>query len=240
MNDADMTMDEILVSTSEVLVELARELVRRGDEEYRKDPQSQASACFFLAIHAVSLLCGIGTLLQPQTRDSLKVLMRGYLEARDLLLTFRFDDQGIRNKVVHWFAGNMDSSWKAEHKRCDTFFAKLGFSGTDFGKKWSQTTTLAHPTRYAAQNSVACATLWAGSRVEDFTAIMELETADYLTAIAELIVIATYDFSGLIPMGCDLNRMPKIDPFRQNVYAVAVPILNKNRDGSLPPNSYRS
>jgi hypothetical protein len=63
---------------------------------------------------------------------------------------------------------------------------------------------------------------------------MEPEVADYLTSIASLIVMATYDIPGLISLGCDLNRMRNIDAFRANVFSVVVPILNK-RDSDLPP-----
>ena len=33
--------------------------------------------------------------------------MRGFLESRDLLMSFRFDVQSIRNKIALWFEGNM-------------------------------------------------------------------------------------------------------------------------------------
>src|SRR5277367_1937411 len=156
-------MEEILVSAPAVLGELTKELVRRGDEEYRKDPKSQVTACFFLAIRSASLLCGLGKLLTPQTRDSSEVLVRGFLEARDLLMTFRFDQKGTRDKIAYWFEGDLGTSWKAEHKKCDEFMERLGHAGTEFGKKWSQVTTLAHPTRFAAENSVGAATLWAAN-----------------------------------------------------------------------------
>ena len=237
-----MTIEDILVSAPSILDELTQELVRRGDEEYRADPESQSSACFFLAIRSVSLLCGIAKLLRPQTRDSVKVLLRGFLESRDLLMTYRFDDQGIRNKIARWFEGSLGPSWKAEHKRCEEFMENLGHGGSAFATKWSQITTLAHPTRFAAQNSVACVTLWAAKppRVDDFEAMMEPEIADFLTSIATLIVIATYDFPGLISLRCDLARLPNVDTFKQNVFEVAVPILDKNKDGDLPPTSFRS
>ncbi|MCU1247612.1 MAG: hypothetical protein JWQ49_641 [Edaphobacter sp.] len=67
--------------------------------------------------------------------------------------------------------------------------------------------------------------------------MMEPEHADYLTSIASLIVLATPDLPGLISLGCDLNRIPNIDAFRQGVFSVVVPILNK-RDSDLPPGSY--
>ena len=70
--------------------------------------------------------------------------------------------------------------------------------------------------------------------------MMEPEIADYLTSIAALIVMATHDLPGLISLGLDLDRMPNIDAFRQNVHSIAVPILNKSRTGRLPPYSYRA
>jgi len=218
-----------------------REFVRRGDEEYRNNERSQSSACFFLAIRSVSLLCAMGKLLTPQTRDSMKVLARGFLESRDLLMTFRFDDQSVRNKIGYWFEDKMDSSWKADHTRCEQLFTKLAGKSSEFAKKWSQTTTLAHPTRFAAQNSVACATIWAAipPRQEDYSATMEPEVADYLTSIASLIVMATYDLPGLISLECDLSRMPTIDIFKQLVSDMVVPILNKSIE-NLPPSSYRT
>jgi hypothetical protein len=236
-----MTMGEILVSAPTVLGELTRELVRRGDEEFRKDQESQVTACLFLAVRSASLLCGMSKVLRPQTRDSLEVLLRGFLEARDLLMTFRFDQKGTRDKIGYWFEGSLGPSWKAEHKKCEEFWTKLGHEGTEFGKRWSQITTLAHPTRFAAQNSVGAATLWAANppRLDDYEAMMEPKIADYLTSVATLIVIATMDLPGLISLGCDLNRMPHIDTFRANVSSVVVPILNKTT-GDLPPGSYRA
>lgn len=235
-------MNELLLQAPAVLAELTRELVRRGDEEYRKEPESQVSACLFLAIRSVSLLCGMAKVLSPETRDSLEVLSRAFLESRDLLMTFRFDQKGTRDKISYWFDGKLDNSWKPEHKKCDEFMEKLGHSGTEFAKRWSMSTTLAHPTRYAAQNSVACVTLWATTpkRVDNYLAMMEPKVADYLTSIASLIVIATYELPGLTSLACDLSRMPSIDRFRADVFNIAVPILNMNKEGDLPKNSYRA
>jgi hypothetical protein len=234
-------MNDILTVSPIVLGELAREFVRRADEEYRKNPTSQATACFFLAIRSASLLLGMRRLLVPETRDSSEVLVRGYLEARDLLLTFRFDEEGTRKKIAYWFEGKMGPSWKPEHKKCDEFMEKLGHGGSEFGKKWSQITTLAHPTRFATQNSIASARLWAANppSVEDHAALMEPKIADYLTCIGSLIVIGTIDLPGLIALACDPARMPHVDTFQQNVSRMVVPILSKT-DSDLPPSSHRT
>lgn len=234
------TINDVLVSAPAVLGELTRELVRRADEEYKRDSKSQTTACFFLAIRSASLLLGMARVLTPQTRDSSEALSRAFLEARDLLMTFRFDEKGARNKIAYWFDGKAGPAWKAEHKRCEEFLEKLGHKGASFAKKWSQMATLAHPTLYAATNSVSAATLWAANppRVDDFTSMMEPKVADYLTSIATLIVIATIDFPGFISLGCDLNRMPNIDTFRDDVSRIVTPILDKT-DGDLPPGSFR-
>jgi hypothetical protein len=136
----------------------------------------------------------------------------------------------------------LGSTWKAEHKRCEAYFEKLGYGGSEFAKRWSAITTLAHPTRYAAQNSVNCVTLWAANppRQDDYVSMMEPEIADYLTSIASLIILATHDLPGLISLNLDLSRMPNIDQFRANVYAIAVPILDKNKEGDLPAEGYRA
>jgi len=94
---------ELLIKAPVVITELGSEFVRRGQESMLADEKSQHTACFLLAIRATSLLLGMGTLLKPNCRDSLDVLIRAYLESRDLLMTFRFDDQGTRKRIQGWF-----------------------------------------------------------------------------------------------------------------------------------------
>jgi hypothetical protein len=237
-----MDINHVFLDAPAVLVELTREFVRRSDEEYRKDPKSQLTACFFLATRSASLLWGIGKLIGvPETHDSSEVLSRGFLEARDLLLTFRFDHGGTREKVGYWFAGKVDNSWKAEHTKCEELMARIGYGGAEFGKRWSMTTTLAHPTMFASHNSMVCASSWAGSppRILDFQRMMQSKVADYLASIASLIVMATYELPGLVTLNCDLNRLPHIDSFKAEAFAVSKPILDQSKGGDLPPGSYR-
>ena len=85
-----MTFDELLMIAPRVINELATEFVRRGDECLKADKTSQFTACMFLALRSVSLLCGMVPLLQPARRDSCDVLGRSLLESTDLLMHFRF------------------------------------------------------------------------------------------------------------------------------------------------------
>jgi len=237
-----MTMNEILESAPAVLLEFTRELVRRGAECAQVDSNSQESACLSLAIRAASLLLSMGVLLRPPCRDSVEVLCRAFLESRDLLMTFRFDQQGARNKVRYWFAGKDDPSWKPELKKCEEFLDKIGEGSSELGQRCSQMSALSHPTTYAATNSVSCVTLWASvpPRPDDFVAVMVPKIADYLTSISTLVVIATYELPGLISLGFDVTRLPLTEQFRENVKEVVLPILNSYADQSLPEGSYRS
>ena len=79
-----------MVLAPTAIKELTAELFRRGDECMKADETSQSTACFLLALRLASLLCGMGLLLKPSTRDSYDVLARSFMESRDLLLTFRF------------------------------------------------------------------------------------------------------------------------------------------------------
>jgi hypothetical protein len=236
-----MTMNELLEIAPKILDQLMREFIRSGDREYQKDPKSQASACFGLAIRSTSLLVGMAKVLSPQTRDSLEVLIRGFLEARDLLTTFRFDDKGTRDKIGYWFEGKLGNSWKADHAKCEQFFTKLGHPGSQFATRWSMMTTLAHPTRFATENSAHCASLWAMQppRTYDFATAMTPKIADYLISIATIIDVGTYDLPGLISLGCDHARMPHVEAFRQEVFNFVVPILDTWKN-DLPLGSYRA
>jgi hypothetical protein len=164
------------------------------------------------------------------------------METRDLILTFRFDDQGIRNDIKKWFEGKNESSWRPRHKKVEEFAKKVGAGDTELGKRWSAFSALSHPTIHAAKHSTALTVSWVTGRVhsEDEAAAMNPKIADYLTSIATRIVGMTFDFPQWVKLGCDLSRMPNVEPFRLNVARVAQPMLDKTRTISLPSDSYRS
>jgi hypothetical protein len=216
-----MTTDELLPKAPAVIKELGAEFVRRGHECMLADPQSQLTACFLLAIRSTSLLYGMARVLKPNTRDSLDVLMRAYTESRDLLMTFRFDNQGIRNKVHGWFLPN--GAWKPEHTRADTFLERLSGSDAELAKRWKIQSALTHPTALAARNSVAVARAWAAPGkgiAQSYADKMQRKVDDYLVSVGTLIVAATVDAPGWIQLDCDDARMPNVEPFRLEAAAL--------------------
>jgi hypothetical protein len=235
-----MTFTQLLESAPGVLMELTGEFTRRGDQAHSRNKTSQETACFFLAIRSASLLFGMSRLLSETTSDSYEALTRSFMESRDLLLTFRFDDGGTRTKIGHWFSGTLGSSWKADHKRCADLIKKLSQGNPDLAKRWSMYTALSHPTVYAATNSVNTVVFRARPRPEYVTDQMRSRLADYLVSISTLIIIATLDLPGLIPLGFEGSRMHRIDSFHEAVQALANPILARTEGNALPADSYRS
>src|SRR5437588_27470 len=103
MGASSVSLHNVLDRVPLVLQELATEFVRVGGRCMDIDPNAQIIACFLLGLRSTSLLWGMKCLLEPATRDSWDVLVRSFMETRDLLLTFRFDDDGIRNTIQTWF-----------------------------------------------------------------------------------------------------------------------------------------
>ena len=237
-----MTFDDLWVNSPIVLRELAAEFVRRGDECLKTGKKSQLAACMFLALRSVSLLLGMAKVMEPETRDSWDVLARSLLESTDLLMYFRFDEDGVRKKIGYWFAGKGDSSWKADHHKCEEYIRRLGEGETELATRWSAMTVFSHPTIYAAQNSARNVACWVTgfARTEDPADTILPKVADYLTSISKLIVIATFDLPKWVPLGFDLTRIPAADQFQKECKNVVGPILALNQKITLPVGSYRS
>jgi hypothetical protein len=241
MKSPSVSLQDLLQMVPVVLEQMAAEFVRVGGQCMDFDPNSQKSACFLLAIRSTSLLVGMKKLLDFSTRDSWDVLGRSFMESRDLLLSFRFDDQGIRNCIKTWFEGKNDGSWKPRHKKSEEFVKRIGAGDTELAKRWSAFSTLSHPTVYAAQNSTNSVVNWVTRRLDDSEQlIMERKAADYLVSISTLVVAATFDFPEWVSLGCNMNRMPTVEPFRLAVAETTGPILSSGREITLPPDSYRS
>ncbi len=217
---------ELLVDAATVLKELSNEFVRRGDQCMGANPTSQETACFLLALRSVSLLCSMGLLIKPNTRDAFDVLTRSFMESRDLLITFRFDNQGTRDQVHAWFSAKGDGAWKPKHRTCEKFLNGISNSESELAKRWGMFSGLSHPTIQATKNSASLVVSWVAGRTkfEDAESLLTPKIADYLISVATLIVVTTFEFPEWIPLGCDLNRMPHVEPFRLETAQIATPI----------------
>ena len=241
MEQSSVSLHDLLDRVPLVLTELSKEFCRVGGRCMDIDPNSQTTACFLLGFRSTSLLWGMKSLLEPATRDSWDVLVRSFMEARDLLLTFRFDDNGIRNVIRTWFAGENDSTWRARHKKTEEFVKRIGGGDTELAKRWSAFSVLTHPTVHAAKHSTNLVVTRVTGRPDDYDQAMNPKIADYLASVGTLIVATTFDeFPELIPLGCDLSRMPNVEPFRLSVARAVPRVLGVHNKIALPLYSYRS
>jgi hypothetical protein len=235
-----VTIEELLPLVPVTLHELMTELVRRGAEVMRADHKSQLTACYLLGLRSVSMLMNMELLLGAATRDGYDVLARSHMEARDLLMTFRFDDEGARQRIGYWFAGNRDSAWRPDHEKVNKFLMRNGADDLALGTRWSMMTVLSHPTCYAAEHSAAgiVSRVTGRATFEETSSEMRVKRADFTVAIARFISAVTVDLPGWISLRTDNERMPHVEAFREDAELIALPLLSQEHDRYLPERSY--
>jgi hypothetical protein len=211
-----------------VLTEMQNEFFRKGGEYFDANMTSQPTACFMLALRSLSLLRGMGKLLEGDTFDSYDVLQRAFLEARDLLTTFRFDDDETRNHIQVWFKDKDKDAWKAQYSVCERFLKTVGADNLQLAKKWGIFSALAHPRYRAVHNSVALVGApMSPQKRQDLVGILEEKIADYITGIVTLFITASFEFPGWVHLGCDVNRMATGENLRQTAPSIVLPLLSR-------------
>src|SRR6266850_5399212 len=131
----DMTIDDLMGLAPGALTELTHECIRHVDNY---GPESQQNACYFLALRSISILNATAQLLKPGTFDSWDILARAFIESRDLITTFRFDDEETRKRVTQWFKSGGGDTWKPDYKKCEDFLNGVGAKDLQLAKRWGQ------------------------------------------------------------------------------------------------------
>jgi hypothetical protein len=226
MLTATMNLDGIVDAAPNVLETITRELFNKADAAMRAGGESQLTACLRLGLRSASIMHGMARVLDLHTLDAFDTLNRAAIEAKDLLMHFRFNDQDTRKKIGYWFAGAKDNAWKADHARLDHFLTKQVsvLENVDLGAAWSKMSVLAHPTTYATDNSSAVLVNRLTGRLRAIdTESLVLKRADYVVGIARLFM-ATHDLPGWIPLGLNLANVPDCRAFVINAELVAGPL----------------
>lgn len=241
MLTATMNLDGIVDAAPNVLEALARELFNRYGPSMQADRESPLTACLQLGLRSTSIMHGMSRVLDLHTFDSYETLNRAAIEARDLLMQFRFNDDETRKKIGYWFAGAKDPAWKPNHARLDHFLGKrAGLLNTQLGASWSRMSVLAHPTRYAADNSTVVIINRMTGRVNDIDRThITLKRADYVVGIARLFLATVYEVPGWMTLGLNLANIPDCHQFCVNAKLVGGPILNGPNPHPLPDRSIR-
>lgn len=224
-----MTFEELWAMVPAVLAELTEECVRQGGEHLKPQAVPQNTACSLLAIRATSILRGMGELMKPDTFDSWDVLMRAFMETRDLLTTFRFDNEQTRKHIGRWFKSEQDS-WKPAFKVCERFLKEVG-AETELGKKWALFSGLAHSMYGASNNSTAIVAARTFGLIQpDLALALRDKRVDYIGNLSTLFIVASYDLPGWIHSQFDVSRTPVTERFRVAAPRVVVPIMREKEE----------
>ena len=211
------------------------EFFRKSQAYFDLDPTSQPTACLMLALRALSLLGGMGKLLQPASFDSYDVLQRAFMESRDLLTTFRFDEDKTRKRIAVWFKDKEKDTWVPQHGVCERFLERVGAANLQLAKRWGMFSALAHPKYLATHNSVALigATM-SHHKMRELIPILEEKRADYITNLVSLFIATSFEFPGWIHLGCDEDRMATAKKLRQTAPRIVIPLLNRTDSRPRP------
>jgi hypothetical protein len=234
-----VTIHDLIPDAPEVLRELSAEYLRAAEIATTADPRSQRSACLLLALRSASILHGISQVLSPEAVDSADLLARGFLEARDLLLTFRFDDEGTRRKIYAWFEGKGDGAWKPNHQRCEDYIRSMGGGESELEIRWSMQSALSHSTYVAATNSSRVVERRIKGPEAPSSIAYDVKVADYLLAFASLFALTAGEQPTWISLSLDPARMNRSILFSLMAAKVSEPILDATRDNRLPGDRYK-
>lgn len=236
---APITVLDLLPQAAEVIEEVSAEYLRVAEIASTDDPRSQRSACLLLALRAASILRGMKGVLTSETADCAYLLARPFIEARDLLLTFRFNDKSTRKKIHAWFEGKGDGAWKPNHQRCEEFLRSIGGGESELEIRWSMLSALNHSTYVAATNSARLMEWRIKKPHEPSPASFDVTVADYLFSFASLFGLTAGENPKWVSLGLDPSRIQRSVAFSLAVATVAAPILDATRNNRLPGERYR-
>ncbi len=211
-----LTFEELLALVPPAMAEMRREFIRKRDEYRETDgPTSQRFACFMLALRALSLCRGMASLLQLETLDSYDVVLRAFLETRDLLTSFRFENDKTKIRVQQWFKAKGKKTWTAEHEDVENFLKILGAVHLQLAPRWGRYSSLSHPTFPAAKNSNALIDApMSFERVKILAASLECKKFDYVNSVMSLYIGMCIESPGWVHLGCEQQRMLRADALR--------------------------
>jgi hypothetical protein len=216
---------------------LTRELIQKAGDAMRANAKSQLTACLQLGLRSASIMHGMERVLDLQTLDSYETLNRAAIEAKNLLMHFRFNDKGTREKIGYWFAGAKDQAWKADHTKVEAFLTTQGALDLKLGEGWSKVSVLTHPTKYASDNSTVVILHRTTGLLNGLN--IEQKRADYVIGIARLFLATVLNFPGWIPLGLNHANMPSFQSFCLNAELIGGPIVNAPVSHPLPEHSLR-
>jgi hypothetical protein len=155
-----------------------------------------------------SLFRSVLSLLENGSLDACDAVRRAYQET--WLLAFEFRLEGSQAKAAQWHIGKSDS-WSPDIRRLEAYVRSQGISEPMMGKTYGGLCEVAHPTRSAAENSMAVITAPHGDSVAK-TSLIEAQTSFESRDVPELMYrflwLIIEERTGLIKIEADTAALP--------------------------------
>jgi hypothetical protein len=189
--------------------EVEAELLRIGATEcnHWRD-QSQLSAVIFLLIRATSLLRSVLSMLVNGPLDACDAVRRAYLEA--WLLAFEFRLEGSGSRAAQWHK-EKHKHGSVDIKRIENYVKSQGIRSPMLGNDYGGLSKVAHPTKYAAENSVAVVAATSGDSVAIASLIearAKFQTEDLPMTMYRFLWLVIEEREGLIKISANMSVLP--------------------------------
>ena len=170
--------------------------------------KSQLAAVIFLLLRATSLFRSVLSLLESGSLDAYDAVRRAYQET--WLLAFEFRLEESQTKAAQWHMGKSDS-WSPDIRRLEDYARSQGISEPMLGKTYGGLSEVAHPTRSAAENSLAVVVAPHGDSVAR-TSLIEaqanFESKDVPMLMYRFLWLIIKERTGLIKIEADIATLP--------------------------------
>ncbi len=152
--------------------EVDRELVRIAAErcDFLRQ-ETQLSGVLLLLLRSTLLFRSMVELLRSRHLDAFNAVHRAFLESWLLAFQFRLKDSA--DEVGRWLA-RRPGSWSPRVRQLEEYARSRGHGAPNLGRDYGQLSELAHPTRNAAENSVALVTARLGVSDEEHMLVQEI------------------------------------------------------------------
>jgi len=196
------------------VAELAYEYLNVGAAKCNsmKD-ETQLCAFLMLGVRSISLLGGLFLLLNRDTIDTHEIVRRAYWETYTLQFEFRLKKS--EQRTGDWFSNEADA-WKAKKKVIQQYFEKPSGSNRGIGFLYGALTGVAHPTKDAANNSVASVSISFGLNPNVGNLMRQLGDyrTDWAGMFSSVVALSVDSEPHYIESHISAERIPKSLQFR--------------------------
>jgi hypothetical protein len=212
LEECALKLDEKQVRSC--LDEIQSELFKAADSEecerFHKD--TQLTATLLLLMRMLSLMHPLLLLQESADYDAFDGVLRAFEETWYLGHEFRLIAR--KDRAIAWLAAE-DNTWKAKFGILIEFAKGRGHTAPTMGADYNRLSELAHPTRSAAENSLAICMIRQGidGAKEQLTEQPKMKGERITYALYRLVWLLTDQDDKFVKIPVDIKKMPGCETF---------------------------